>query len=121
MRGEGSQRRKPVEKMNGERGRRKGERRVGRRKGRKEEREERVERKERRGEKRRENKSRVWNKNVRTAVGSRRVTDPTASDKGRAERNDEDGDRRKKRKIGRSKIRNWERALLQGRRAQREI
>lgn len=68
------------------------------------------------GESRRENKSRVWNKNVRTAVGSRRVTDPTASDKGRAGRNDEDGDRRKKRKIGRSKIRNWERALLQGRR-----
>lgn len=61
-----------------------------------------------RKESRRENKSRVWNKNVRTAVGSRRVTDPTASDKGRAERNDEDGDRRKKRKIGRSKIRNWE-------------
>lgn len=72
------------------------------------------------GESRRENKSRVWNKNVRTAVGSRRVTDPTASDKGRAGRNDEDGDRRKKRKIGRSKIRNWERALLQGRRVPSE-
>ena len=53
-------------------------------------------------EEKREQKSRVWNKNVETAVGSRRVTDPTASDKGRVKRNDEDGDRRKKRKIGRS-------------------
>lgn len=92
--------------MNGER--RKGERKEEQRRKEKRNRRERGEesgvKKERRGQNRRENKSRVWNKNVRTAVGSRRVTDPTASDKGRAKRNDEDGDRRKKRKIGRSKI-----------------
>lgn len=68
----------------------------------------RKERERSRAEEKREQKSGLEQKRPNCSRFPKRVTDPTASDKGRVKRNDEDGDRRKKRKIGRSRARNWE-------------